>query len=96
MIKSSDLENRAAMSENIRGEDVANVANEELQRLKGKPRKPETEAATGPTLTDRLAAARNVRPNARDRNLHCGHCFGEGRDAAIRAFEGAAAEDPGR
>jgi hypothetical protein len=37
------------------------------------------------TLEDLLAGARAVRP---PRGTCCGHCFGDGRDAAIAAIEG--------
>lgn len=79
MIERGDLKNRA-VTESVGSERVE----ADIQRVKGK-RKPEAD----PNLAERIAAARAV-PMLPTQDLHCGHCFGEGRDAAIRAFEGPA------
>lgn len=79
MIERGDLKNRAVMTSG--GSDPVEA---DIQRVKGK-RKPEAD----PDLAERIAAARAV-PILPAHQLHCGHCFGEGRDAAIRAFEGPA------
>jgi hypothetical protein len=55
----------------------------ELQRAKGKKK-------TDPlTLAERIQAARDLTAPLRSAELHCGHCWGNGRDAAIKAIEEA-------
>lgn len=76
MIKSNQLENRA-----VNEPAGAEAVRSDLQRVKGK-RRPEPD----PELAARLQAARALVPT-RDDHLHCGHCWAEGRDAAIRAIE---------
>jgi hypothetical protein len=75
VIKSSALENRA-----VTAPAGAEALHADIQRMKGK-RQPEGDLAA------RLQAARALLPPKAE--THCGHCFGEGRDAAIKMIEGA-------
>jgi hypothetical protein len=75
-----NLENR--MEQDPRG---AEAARETIDRVKGRERKP-TEPDTA--LAERLAVAKALTPAEADR--HCLDCWTRGRDAAIRAIEGAA------
>jgi len=79
MINSGDLTDRAM---NPRGSDTVEG---DTARIKGKAKKTEDDPHMR-ELAARLAAARAV-PLLRAPDLHCAHCFGEGREAAIRAFE---------
>jgi len=76
MIKGDELNNRMADPAPKGADAVA----DDIRRVKGQTTKWETELAA------RIRAAREV-PLLPGPYLHCGHCFGEGRDAAIRAFE---------
>ncbi len=81
VIESSSLENRMA-----RGAETVQA---DLRRAAGRKAKPEA-----PELAARLAAARALLPPEglmRD-SQHCGHCWGTGRDAAVRAIAEAEAE----
>jgi hypothetical protein len=85
MIKGSELENRGpAASGGLHGGEEAT---DDPQRAKAKRG---TKDADSPSLAERIAAARNVKPNYRV--VHCGHCFGIGRDEAIRTIVGASEE----
>lgn len=56
---------------------------DDLQRVKtGKPTVEDELKA----IRERIAAAREVKPNERDR--HCLDCFEKGRNAAVRVIEG--------
>jgi len=77
MIEKGDLQNRPA---DPRGSEAVQA---DIHRIKG-PRKPDAAA----DLAARLQAARDMVPS-RDEQLHCGHCWGQGRDAAIKAIEGS-------
>lgn len=74
MIESHDLQNRGP---DPKGSAEAQAA---IRRVKGKP---ETDP---PTLAERVAAAKDLRPTTGP-DLHCGHCWATGRDAAVRAIE---------
>jgi hypothetical protein len=76
MIKSGDLANRA-----VTDPAGSEAVRADIQRMKGRP-KPEL------GLAERLQAARALVPT-RDDQMHCGHCWGEGRDATIKMIEGA-------
>lgn len=79
MIKSNELENRGpAGTGEPRGSDKVR---RDLARVKGKSSE-EQEAIA-------LAAARELRAPAA--GIHCGHCWGLGRDAAILAIEAESA-----
>jgi hypothetical protein len=68
------------------------ITGADLENRQAGRRRPEPEPAPSPAPADlatRLAAARALRPPDL-RHEHCGHCWGEGRDAALRAIEGAA------
>jgi hypothetical protein len=75
MIKGDDLDNRGESPREPRGSDAVRA---DMKRVKG-------ERAT---LADRLDRARALRPPATGLTEHCGHCWADGRDAAIRAIEG--------
>ena len=77
MIDKGDLQNRQA---DPRGSEAVQA---DIQRMKGKRKLDAAE-----DLATRLQAARDLVPS-RDEQLHCGHCWGQGRDAAIRVIEGA-------
>ena len=74
MIQPHELENRGPDPKGAPGVQAA------IRRVKGKP---ETDP---PTLAERITTAKAIRP---PREAHCGCCFGQGRDAAIQAIEGA-------
>lgn len=81
MIKGGDLDNR---QEDPRGSADADQA---LRRLKERRPKGEPDPAeASPSLAERIEAARALRP-PRSSAVHCGCCFGQGRDAAIRVIE---------
>lgn len=44
-------------------------------------------------LTDRLNAARALKPPKDLGRPHCGCCYGRGRDEAVRIIEGVGTED---
>jgi len=81
MIESGDLKNRAVTDP--RGVDAVDA---DIRRIKGRKSEPDPFAISTEELSARLRAARAV-PLLPGPYLHCGHCFGEGRDAAIRALE---------
>lgn len=74
MIEGKDLRNRGEKSDEVQSD---------LRRIGGPRRK--TEAEPDP-LGERLRLARDLRPTG-GIDVHCGHCWGSGRDAAIRAIE---------
>lgn len=83
MQRSSDLQDRQALGG--RGgrplEDLVGVTPEGGEA----PASPPAEVSAPKTLAELIAAAREVRPA---RAQCCGHCFGEGRDAALAVIEG--------
>lgn len=80
MIESGDLKNRA-----VADPHGTAAVEADIRRIKG--RKPEPDGAiSAEEHAARIRAARVV-PLLPGPHLHCGHCFGEGRDAAIRALE---------
>jgi hypothetical protein len=80
MIKGSELENRGpAASGGLHG-------GEEAAKDPQPVKKGGTKDAEAPNLAARVAAARHLRPDLRE--IHCGHCWGTGRDAALRVIEG--------
>ena len=81
MKKPEELENRAANPHDPQGteEVLADIA-----KMKGKD--PQAQQGVVSDLAARLEAGRNIAiPGAVQ--LHCQHCFGEGREAACRAIE---------
>jgi hypothetical protein len=76
MIRGGDLENRQV----IGGEEFEAARQKLGGRKKSEPEAP-------PSFAERIAAARALRP-PKPQIEHCGHCWGEGRDAALRALEG--------
>lgn len=80
MIKSGDLENRVVADP--RGAEAVEA---DIRRIRGHKAAPDG-AISAEELAARLRAARAI-PLLPGPQLHCGHCFGEGRDAAIRALE---------
>ncbi len=78
MIRSGDLQNRDL---DPKGSEAVQA---DIQHVKGKHK-----SEPDPEFAARLQAARDVVP-PRDGQLHCGHCWGQGRDAAIRVIEGEA------
>jgi len=85
MIEKGDLTNRAITD--LRGADAVEA---DIRRVKGHKSEPDG-AISAEEHAARILAARAV-PLLPGPHLHCGHCFGEGRDAAIRALEGATPE----
>lgn len=76
MIKGNDLDNRGMTSTDPKG---AEGARQEMKK-NGRQAK---------SLAERLEAARALTPS-QAAECHCGHCWANGRDAAIRAIEGEA------
>jgi hypothetical protein len=87
MVPASDLENRGPEPKG------AETVQADLRRVAGR-RKPEPDVRD---LAARLAAARALQPpdQVQRDTQHCGHCWGSGRDAAIRVIEPPDTTPPG-
>lgn len=82
MITRKDLEDREGVSPDRR---------RARRPLDDKPAAEQETPAVRAIITARIAEAKALKAE-RGPDMHCGHCYGHGRDAVIRLIEGALEE----
>lgn len=86
MIKGGELDNRQIGGA---GTATGTGTTVDVTPRRGRRPEPQDQVDAAADLARRIEAARNLRA-PRPSIEHCGHCWGEGRDAAIRVIEGDA------